>query len=69
MLFEIKSLNVRFVMLSTVEDALSSLKSTQGSNEQMLVVIEHGLVVDGIAETLDLLADFGLRVELLKKGF
>lgn len=57
------------MLVGAVKHALSGLKCAESSNKKMLMIVEHGLVMDSIAETLDLLTNFSFRVEVLLKCF
>lgn len=67
--FETEFLGFRFVVLGAVEDALGCFQRTQSSDKQMLMIVEHRLILNGIAKTLDLLANLGLGVEMLSESF
>lgn len=53
------------MVLGAIQDTLGCFQGTQCSNQQVFVIIEHCLILNGIAKTLDLLTDLGLGVKVL----
>ena len=56
------------VLSHRVDDTLGRLKRAQCCNKKMLVLNEQAVILDRVAECLDLVADLSLVLELRVKG-